>query len=80
MSGRFAKVATPTVLSGSFIPAHDMTFDIAESIGNLLDAFRSYVEQVRDAEQADNAVEELLAAFLSEAHERGASPAGDTPL
>lgn len=78
--GRFAKVATPTVLSGSFIPAHDMTFDIAESIGHQLDAFQSYVENVRDAEQAGNAVEELLAAFLAEAQKRGASPAGDTPL
>lgn len=63
----FAEVATPTVLGGAFIPAHDMTFDLAESIGNLLDAFRAYVEQVRDAEQANNAVTELLRAFLAEA-------------
>lgn len=71
---KFGEVATPTVLNGSFIPAHDMTFDLAESIGNLLDAFRSYVEQVRDAEQADNAVEELLAVFLKEAQKRDAPP------
>jgi DNA-binding ferritin-like protein len=68
--GRFANVATPTVLGGDNIPAHDMTFDIAESIGNLLDAFQAYVTQVRDAEQANDAVTELLTAFLKEAEKR----------
>lgn len=67
----FGEVAVPTVLGGMFIPAHDMTFDIAESIGNLLDAFQSYVTQVRDAEQAGNATEELLQAFLKQAQKRG---------
>lgn len=70
----FAEVATPTVLGGAYIPAHDMTFDLAEEIGNLLDAFRSYVTEVRDAEQADNAVTELLTAFLCEAEKRDAPP------
>jgi hypothetical protein len=65
--GKFAKVAAPTVLGGDFIPAHDQTFDLAEEIGNKLDAFRAYVTEVRDAAQADDAVEELLKAFLEKA-------------
>lgn len=75
----FGDVAVPTVLGGAYIPAHDMTFDIAESIGNLLDAFQSYVTQVRDADQAGDAVEELLQAFLKQAQKRGAPPVSDTP-
>lgn len=71
VSASFVPVATSTVLGGAYIPAHDQTFDIAEAIGRHLDAFRSYVAEVRDAEQADNAVQELLAAFLKEAQERG---------
>jgi hypothetical protein len=66
----FGEVAGPTVLAGAYIPAHDKTFDLAEEIGNMLDAFRSYVTQVRDAEQAANATEELLTAFLEEAKKR----------
>jgi hypothetical protein len=58
---RYAGVSA--ALIGSFIPAHDETFDLAESIGNQLDEFREYVASVRDAEQADNAVTELLVAF-----------------
>lgn len=59
----FSSVATNTVLAGAFIPAHDQTFDIAESIGTQLDEFRAYVASVRDEEQASNAVAELIAAF-----------------
>jgi hypothetical protein len=73
-NGSFVPVATGTVLGGAYIPAHDATFDIAEIIGRHLDAFRSYVAQVRDAEQADNAVQELLTAFLKEAQKRGTPP------
>jgi DNA-binding ferritin-like protein len=72
--GKFEEVAAPTVLSGAFIPAHDMTFDIAEAIGRMLDRFQKYVTEARDAEQADNATEELLTAFLNEAQKRDASP------
>jgi hypothetical protein len=60
---KFVSVAASTVLAGSFIPAHDQTFDIAESIGTQLDEFRAYVASARDADQADNAVAELLTAF-----------------
>lgn len=70
---KFTAVATATVLGGSFIPAHDQTFDIAAAIGGQLEQFRAYVAEVRDAEQADNATEELLAAFLKEAQNREAS-------
>lgn len=69
-STSFATVATATVLGGDFIPAHDQTFDIAEAIGRHLDEFRKYVAEVRDPEQADNAVTELLTAFLKEAEKR----------
>jgi len=62
---KFVSVAATAVLAGSFIPAHDETFDLAESIGKQLDAFREYVASVRDAQQADDAVAELLAAFSS---------------
>jgi uncharacterized protein YdbL (DUF1318 family) len=61
---KFASIAAGTVFGGMTIPAHDMTFDIAESIGNLLDAFQGYVASVRDEEQAEDATAELLTAFL----------------
>ena len=64
---KFVSVAVSTVLGGSFIPAHDQTFDIAESIAKQLDAFREYVTEARDALQADDAVQELLEAFLEAA-------------
>lgn len=65
----FVAVATSTVLGGAYIPAHDETFDLAESIGTQLDAFRAYVAEVRDAQQADAAVTELLQAFLTESRD-----------
>lgn len=61
----FASVGTATVLAGAYIPAHDETFDLAESIGAQLDEFREYVAEARDAKQADAAVTELLTAFLN---------------
>lgn len=61
----FVTVATSTVFLGNTIPAHDETFDLAESIGTQLDAFREYVASVRDAQQADAAVTELLTALLN---------------
>jgi len=60
----FKDEASGIVLSGGYIPAHDRTFDLAEDIGTQLDAFRQYVTNVREAEQADNAVRELLQRFL----------------
>ena len=59
----FAAVGTATVLAGKFIPAHDETFDLAESIGTQLDEFRAHIAKERDAKQADAAVTELLKAF-----------------
>jgi hypothetical protein len=76
VSGQFVSAATAAVLGGAYIPAHDATFDIAEAIGRHLEAFRGYVAEVRDAEQADNAVEELLEHLFLEAQKRGASPGG----
>lgn len=70
MTTPFTTVATATVLGGDFIPAHDQTFDIAEAIGRHLEEFRKYVAKVREPEQADNAVTELLTAFLREAEKR----------
>jgi hypothetical protein len=61
---KFVDVAGPTVFMGDNIPAHDETHDLAELIGSKLDEFRDYVESVRDADQADDAVVELLQAFL----------------
>ncbi len=76
----FGEVAGPTVLMANYIPAHDMTFDLAESMGNILDAFRSYVVQVRDEDQANNAVHELLAAFTAEATKKGPPPPAMNPF
>lgn len=61
----FAAVGTATVLAGAYIPAHDETFDLAESIGEQLDEFRAHIAKERDAKQADAAVTELLKAFLA---------------
>lgn len=63
----FKAVATSTVFAGMAIPAHDQTFDLAESIGAQLDTFREYVASVRNEAHADAAVKELLAAFMSAA-------------
>lgn len=60
------QVAISTVLGGRTIPAHDETFDLAESIGAQLDAFREYVAGARSPEQADEAVRELLETLLAE--------------
>ena len=57
-------MATGTVFGGMMIPAHDETFDLAEVIGQKLDAFREYVASVRDEEQAEMATAELLTALL----------------
>jgi hypothetical protein len=67
MAHPFTATAISTVLAGDNIPAHDMTFDLAEVIGQKLDDFRHYVANVRDPEQADSAVKELLTALLAEA-------------
>jgi hypothetical protein len=76
----FADVAAPTVMGGNYIPAHDMTFDLAEGIGHALDAFQAYVTQVRDEDQANNAVHELLAAFTAEAQKKGPPPEAMNPF
>jgi redox-sensitive bicupin YhaK (pirin superfamily) len=60
----FRSEAYRAVITGDFIPAHDETTDLAESIGEQLDAFRAYVASVRDAEQAEAATAELLTALL----------------
>lgn len=67
MSFPFTAIAVTTVIMGDNIPAHDETLDLAETIGQKLDAFRAYVASVRDDEQAGDAVKELLAALLAEA-------------
>lgn len=66
MAFPYTSAAVMTVYTGRTIPAHDETLDLAESIGQKLDEFRSYVASVRDPEQARLAVLELLAAFVSE--------------
>lgn len=65
--GKFKAVAVSAVVMGQNIPAHDETCDIAESIGQQLDAFRAYVASVRSEEQADEAVKELIIAFATSA-------------
>ena len=51
------------VLTGSSIPAHDETFDLAEEVGNALTAFQAYVSEVRSPEQGKAALLELVAAL-----------------
>jgi hypothetical protein len=62
----FKETADRTVLMGDYIPSHDETHDLAESIGGQLDAFQTYVANVRDDEQAEGAVAELLTALLKQ--------------
>lgn len=70
--GDLKQAAATAVVMGDYIPMHDETFDLAESIGTQLQEFREYIESVRDAEQADAAVTELLTALLE------AAKVGDT--
>ena len=67
MAFPFTATAVTTVIMGDSIPAHDEMMDLAESIGQKLDAFREYVASVRDEAQAGEAVKELLTALLAEA-------------
>jgi len=67
MAFPFTATAVTTVIMGDNIPAHDEMMDLAESIGQKLDAFREYVASVRDEAQAGEAVKELLTALLAEA-------------
>lgn len=62
----FKQTAARTVLMGDYIPMHDETFDIAEKVATQLEAFQAYVAEVRDAEQAEGAVAELLSALLKQ--------------
>lgn len=67
----FVQAATSTVLMGRNIPAHDETFDLAQAIGEKLNEFHEYIASVRDGEQADAAVTELLSNLLK-AHDTSA--------
>lgn len=60
----FKETAARTTLMGDYIPSHDETHDLAESIGAQLDTFQAYVAEIRDPEQAEGAVSELLTALL----------------
>lgn len=62
----FKSAAETAVLIGDYIPSHDETHDLAESIGTQLDQFQAYVTEVRDADQAEGAVAELLTALLAQ--------------
>jgi hypothetical protein len=66
MPSPYTATAVTTAILGAAIPAHDETLDLAEAIGQKLDAFRAYVASVRSEEQADEAVKELLTALLAE--------------
>jgi hypothetical protein len=59
----FTGALASAVLLGDWIPAHDETADIAETIGGFLGQFRDYVEHVRDTEHAEHALAELGAAI-----------------
>ena len=67
MASPLTATAVTTAVMGDNIPAHDETIDLAESIGQQLDAFREYIVTVRNREHADAAVVELLTALLEEA-------------
>lgn len=67
MSSPLTATSVITAVMGDNIPAHDETMDLAEIIGQKLDEFREYIVTVRDREQADAAVVELLTALLEEA-------------
>jgi hypothetical protein len=64
----YQQQAAAAVLIGGYLPAHDEVFDLAEVIGVSFDRLRAYITTVRDAEQADLAVAELLEALTKANH------------
>lgn len=74
MSNPIAQALRATVFVGNYIPAHDETFDLAEEIGDRLEKFRTYIEGVRDAEQAQNALEELAEAIKYACTQKAVTP------
>ena len=64
MSANYVSVGLTQVFVGAFIPMHDTTNDLAEEIGQKVEDFHAYVTSVRDSEQADAAVIELLTAMV----------------
>lgn len=56
-------IGTSAVFVGSFLPAHDTVFDLAAHIGVNLGSMHAYIRRVRDVDQADSAIKELLDAF-----------------
>jgi len=63
MAKEFEQRANTAVFIGDFLPAHDATFDIAEQVAEALGRLHRYITEVRDEEQATNAVNELLDAL-----------------
>lgn len=59
--------ACSIVTLGNYLPAHDPVFDIAEKISVEVERLREYITAVRDAEQANNAVRELLVCLMETA-------------
>jgi hypothetical protein len=57
--------ASEAVFIGGSLPAHDQVFDLAVEVGESLESMRTYITGVRDAEQANAAVTELLEALLA---------------
>jgi hypothetical protein len=57
----YVAAASGSVFAGAYLPAHDEVFDLAESIAADVQALHAYITSVRSAEQADDAVRELLA-------------------
>jgi hypothetical protein len=64
VSKDYASIANGQVFMGTFIPDDDMTRTIAEQIGESVNDFRDYIASVRNTEQAEKAVAELLGALI----------------
>lgn len=57
-------VALHAALVGNHIPAHDEVFDLAEQIGETVGKLHDYIADVRNVDQADAAIEELLNSLI----------------
>ena len=59
----YKAAAGAAVFIGDFLPARDEVFDAAEEVADALTKLHAAVTEARDAEQADDAVDELLDAL-----------------
>jgi hypothetical protein len=63
--GDYRQRAALAVLTGEYLPARDEVFDLAGEVGAALDKMYAYISKERSAEQANDAIDELLSVLSS---------------